>query len=69
MVSLWKDLLFLHGYFARREDLLWREQTGLEPASRPTARTANGQAGTGAKGKAKPSKDCPRHWPRLAAPR
>ncbi|HZX71998.1 MAG TPA: hypothetical protein VFE77_14385 [Rhodanobacter sp.] len=69
MSSLWKDLLFLHGYLARKEDLLWCDQTNSEsPDETPVASTTD-KDGTAAKDGAKPSKGCASHWPRLAAPR
>lgn len=69
MSSLWKDLLFLHGYLARKEDLLWRDQTsGESPRETPVASTAD-KDDAKARGGSKPPKNGVRHWPRLAAPR
>lgn len=68
MSSLWKDLLFLHGYLARKEDLLWRDQASREsPSETPVASTTE-KAGSMAKGGSKPPKGRASHWPRLAAP-
>ena len=69
MITLWKDLLFLHGYLARKEDLLWRDQTSPESPGETSVASTDGKAGTRAKGGSKPSKGCVSHWPRLAAPR
>jgi len=32
MNSLWKDLLFLHGHLAHKEDLHWRPDTHVKQA-------------------------------------
>lgn len=70
MSSLWKDLLFLHGHLAHKEDLLWRDQaaTGQAPET-PCAETPIGKAVAAAGSAQKPSKERTHRWPRLAAPR
>ncbi|OOG54092.1 hypothetical protein B0E47_13045 [Rhodanobacter sp. B05] len=69
MSSLWKDLLFLHGHLAHKDDLVWRDQAGPASSTKTAAETATANAVPAAKGGAKPPKDCVLHWPRLAAPR
>lgn len=32
MTSLWTDLLYLHGYLIRRDDLAWRHDTEAQQA-------------------------------------
>jgi len=63
MSSIWTDLLFLHGHFARKEDLVWRtdsiddEQNEAETnRSHPTAIASPA-----------PKRRLFR-WPRLSAP-
>lgn len=63
MSSIWTDLLSLHGYLVRREDLRWRDdgsvagQTAAEPGKSPSEPQSTNR---------------PRRrllpWPRLAAP-
>jgi len=42
MSSIWTDLLFLHGYLIRKEDLAWRADTARaqQQAGRPSAAPA-----------------------------
>ena len=68
MSSLWKDLLFLHGYLVRKEDLSWRDQTAPDPAAGAPAENAAVKAENAAKGQGKPPKNRASRWPRLAAP-
>lgn len=68
MNSLWKDLLFLHGHIARKEDLVWHDETSAEPSQEElTDASATGGAGP-TRDDRKPLKDCLSHWPRMAAP-
>ncbi|HWU76180.1 MAG TPA: hypothetical protein VN043_06735 [Rhodanobacter sp.] len=73
MSSLWKNLLFMHGYLVRKEDLLWREQTLPEPSGETPNESSADQAGGVAKGESRTPRSRPQnrvsHWPRLAAPR
>ena len=60
MNSLWKDLLFLHGYLVRKEDLDWRPDAPLKTA----------QDGKPANLAKRTVVACCAHvWPRLAGPR
>ena len=60
MNSLWKDLLYLHGYLVRRDELAWQPDTGAEADRR--------QAGI-KKAKAIASTCCVAAWPRIVGPR
>jgi hypothetical protein len=60
MNSIWKDLLFLHGYLVRKEDLIWSDEAHTTP--QPT------ETGT-RKLKSAAVQCCMTVWPRLAAPR
>lgn len=59
MISLWKDLLFLHGHMLRKENLEWRPDVQPTQASdkhnRKTKRTAVACSAT--------------VWPRIMGPR
>ena len=42
MASLWTDLLYLHGYLIRRDDLAWRHDTEAQrPSSDATVKSAS----------------------------
>jgi hypothetical protein len=42
MTSLWTDLLYLHGYLIRRDDLAWRHDTEpQQPASNATVKPSS----------------------------
>ncbi len=32
MTSIWKDLLFLHGYLVNRDDLIWSSESAPKPS-------------------------------------
>lgn len=64
MTSLWKDLLFLHGYLIHKEDL-------AAPAKAPADRTQRkdlAQTGDDAKAKRHALACCAIAWPRIVAP-
>jgi hypothetical protein len=61
MNSIWKDLLFLHGYLVRKEDLIWREEVHTEPQRTEKAGNRKLKSAT--------VQCCMAVWPRLSAPR
>ncbi|MEO6800124.1 MAG: hypothetical protein ABI178_09320 [Rhodanobacter sp.] len=70
MSSLWKDLLFLHGYLVRKEDLVWHDQTSPEPSTETAVAGTDGDTtSVAATNGTKSPTHCVSHWPRLAAPR
>jgi hypothetical protein len=74
MSSIWKDLLFLHGYLARKEDLLWHDQTAPQTAPESTAKAPetsrhDGPADAELKSGAPPRKRHSQPRPRVAMQR
>jgi hypothetical protein len=61
MNSIWKDLLFLHGYLVRKEDLIWREEVHAEPQKSEKTDTRKRKSAT--------VQCCMAVWPRLSVPR
>lgn len=60
MTSLWKDLLFLHGHLAHKNDLDWREDAPAVEAPAPDAGEAASKAAALA--------CCASVWPRIVVP-
>ena len=61
MISLWKDMLFLHGHLVRKEDLPWRADIRTE-ADRDKNESRKKTSSIALK-------CCVAIWPRLAGPR
>lgn len=69
MPSMWKDLLFLHGHIARKDDLLWHDQNRPATAIAKPASSSPDRASAALENVTHAPKRRPLHWPRLVAPR
>lgn len=65
MRSIWTDLLSLHGYFVRKEDLAWRDDGTVRPETTEPEPVA-GKASTA--DQAPTPKRRLLRWPRLSVP-
>lgn len=68
MSSIWTDLLFLHGYLIRKDDLAWRKDAQDTQAAQTPGKDVAEPANV-AKTKAAALACCASVWPRIMTPR